>query len=825
MTLSRATDLFSGAFAQQTAQQPLPQIVWKSSFNIYLIGLVGFALVCALGWNYSIAARSSRVSRGRRTVGFVLKAIAIALILICLLEPMVQKTRPRPRANVMVVLIDQSESMQVRAFGTGDSADSDSRIELAQRVFASDSDVTSKLDDVFDVRTYSFAETLSQVSSIDSLVSDGKSSSLAKALSTVHNRLRHRPVAGVLLMTDGNATDTIGKTISPAEFEMPIYPVARFDNRQFSDLRIADTAVAQSNFETAPTTVSITVENDSDQTRSVIVDLVEPSNFQSTSSQSAAEDPIGSQQISIDAGGTGRVKFRFRPAESGVNFYEAIIRDADDQREFTNKNNRRPVVIDRDQGPYRVLYVSGRPNWDYKFLRRSLDGDTEVQLVGLLRIANKKPKFSFRGGASGDTNPLFAGLGKDEEEIALQYDEPVMVRLGVKESEELSDGFPRTDEELFGYDALILDDIGADFFTQDQLLSLRKFVSVRGGGLMVLGGAESLRRRDLRSTTLGELMPVYPPGIETAFSSEVDSTGWRFDLTREGWLAPWMRLREKELADRDRLAKLPDFQTVNIIGRPKPGATVLATSIDKQDNLQPTIVTQNFGAGRTAILSIGDLWRSAMQSGSARDDKSKQQSDDLEQTWRQLVRWLVGDVPKRVEMNLVESSDPSQANAISVMVRDESFQPMDNAEIELSVTPSDGEPLKLRMNPDANKPGLYRAEYWSEDSGTYLAEVQVKSADGEVVGQDQSGWAVDLLASEWSKLRTNEQLLRDIAVQTGGEVVDPDELPEFIERLSSKPVPVTETYMTPLWHQSWIMILAMGCLCAEWWLRRTGGLA
>ena len=155
--------------------------------------------------------------------------------------------------------------------------------------------------------------------------------------------------------------------------------------------------------------------------------------------------------------------------------------------------------------------MAGRPNWEFKFLRRALQEDAEVQLVGLIRIANKEPKFSFRDKGVNTTNPLFAGLGENDEDAAQKYDEPVIIRLGVKESEELSDGFPETAEELFAYHGVILDDIESDFFTQDQMLLLRRFVGSRGGGLLMLGGTESFAKKKFGDSPLGELSPVYAP--------------------------------------------------------------------------------------------------------------------------------------------------------------------------------------------------------------------------------------------------------------------------------------------------------------------------
>src|SRR5207244_2456753 len=74
--------------------------------------------------------------------------------------------------------------------------------------------------------------------------------------------------------------------------------------------------------------------------------------------------------------------------------------------EETLANNSRLVVVDRGGGPYRVLYVAGRPNWEFKYLRRAVEEDQEMGLVGLIRIAKRQPKFDFRA-ARDRNNQLF----------------------------------------------------------------------------------------------------------------------------------------------------------------------------------------------------------------------------------------------------------------------------------------------------------------------------------------------------------------------------------------------------------------------------------
>ncbi len=59
---------------------------------------------------------------------------------------------------------------------------------------------------------------------------------------------------------------------------------------------------------------------------------------------------------------------------------------------------------------------------------------------------------------------------------------------------------------------------------------------------------------------------------------------------------------------------------------------------------------------------------------------------DLAKSWRQLVRWLVTDVPARVTVESESTEDPTQVRLI-VKARDEEFKPLDNAVARLTVRP------------------------------------------------------------------------------------------------------------------------------------------
>ena len=463
-----------------------------------------------------------------------------------------------------------------------------------------------------------------------------------------------------------------------------------------------------------------------------------------------------------------------------------------------------------------MLYVSGRPNWEFKFLRRALSEDDEVQLVGLIRIAKREPKFKFRDRDDG-SNPIFRGFGSDEEQ-AEQYDEPVIVRLGTENPEELRDGFPKAADQLFGYHAIVLDDVEADFFTQDQKSLIQQFVSQRGGGLLMLGGQESFLGGGYGRTAIGEMLPVYVGGPSDA----PEKAAYRLVLTREGWLEPWVRVRSTEAAETKRLSEMPAFRTLNRISSIKPGATVLARVSVGDGKTLPALVVQRFGKGRSAALLVGDMWRWQLRKKTSAGDDN---DDDLQKAWRQMMRWLVADVPRRIEVDVRRrQDDPNQPVELDIKIRDEMYKSLEGANIIVEITTPDAKKVTLTAKPIDEKSGRYAATYLPRTPGGYRADIIATAADGSEIGRRQTGWVSQPAVEEFRTLRPNVALLERIAERTGGEVLRPDELDRFVAELHHREIPVTEPTIDPVWHKWLVFMLVVGLLVGEWGLRRWKGL-
>jgi hypothetical protein len=683
---------------------------------------------------------------------------------------------------------------------------------------------------LFRVRLHTADSHLRAVADFSGLSFQGTASRLERALQTLIGSGPGSRVAALVVVTDGCPTDAGHLKLEAGSVKVPIFPVLVGEEAPRPNLRLVEHSVAQTAFEDTPVTITAGMEATGFQGREAEVQVLD----------SAGKLVVAEKVRLGKAAEAQTLRLKLPAAKPGVSFYRLVLREAglagqDGQgdwraasQEATLADNERQVMVDRGRGPYRVLYVAGRPNWEHKFMRRALAEDLEVQVPSLIRIAKREPKFEWRGRTGESSNPLFRGFGDQAE--AQRYDQPVLIRLGTKDARELRDGFPKTAEELFAdYRAIILDDIEAEFFTQEQMSLMERFVSERGGALLTLGGQESYQHGGYEHTPLGRMMPVYLDRTSTAPAVE----NARLDLTREGWLEAWTRLRPERAAEEQRLAQMPGFYAVNQVFSIKPGASVLATLSTGGDEPTswPALVTQRFGEGRVLSVLIADLWRWGM-----RDEESRK---DFDKAWRQLMRALIVDVPDQMQISVQPGLD---AVKVETRLRDAAFQPQDDAQVRLEVTAPDGSKSPLFPEPSLQEPGLFEAEYFPRLPGAYLVEATASpvNASPEPSQQEASpraetdpsppltrrtGWVHDPLAAEFANLAPGRDWAERLAAASGGRVLTLADLPRLPELLRDVRAPVEETLTTPLWHTPWMFAALITLLAAEWFLRRKGGLA
>ena len=332
---------------------------------------------------------------------------------------------------------------------------------------------------------------------------------------------------------------------------------------------------------------------------------------------------------------------------------------------------------------------------------------------------------------------------------------------------------------------------------------------------MMSGGQESFIEGGYDRTPIGEMLPVYTSKNSDPDTETDETTLMRWSLTREGMLQPWVRTRSTDAAERIVLDNMPTFQAVNRVADIKPGSQTVAQLGADTGATLPALVTQRFGKGRTAALMVGDMWRWSMR-------REKTEQDELSQLWRQMTRWLVADVPKNVDVVLTPYS-PGKPITIDVAVRDEDFHTLDNASVSLAISLPDATELQIDAEP-TDRSGVYSASYWPKKDGCFKVVATATAEDGSLIGVRTTGWAAEPAASEFESLQPNRKRLEQIAKESGGEVIELDEIDQFVRSLPNRKIPVTEPWVYPLWHHPSVFGFAILCLCSEWGLRRWRGL-
>ena len=752
---------------------------------------------------------------GRWALGLALRLAGISILALALLEPAWSTPRARPGANQFALLVDDSRSLQLP------DHDGQPRAAALQSLLAGNSGWQRALAEVYQLRRYRFDARLERVPDFTGLRFDGRASHLASALGTLAERFKSAPLAGVLLFTDGNATDLeqLQRGWAGLQGLPPVYVVALGAATRQSDLAVAQVSASETLFEDAPVNIEARIEAIGARGRPVLVQLRDDRDQLVETRTLTPSSDHDTQAVSFrvkppvpPAAGPAKAASSGAPAPT---HYRVTVAAGPGQslREATAANNARSVLVPRPRGPARLLYVGGRPNWEYKFLRRALERDRLLELVALLRVAPREPKFAFLTRKGEAINPLFRGFGASADD-AERFDEAVLQRMGTRDAEELRAGFPKSAEELFEYRALILDDVEAGFFTAAQQTLVERFVTERGGGFLMLGGLASFRRGGYDRTPIGDLLPVYLDRSAPAGAL----TPARFTLSREGWLEAWMRLRDNEAGERARLDAMPAFKVASATRGLKPGASVLAT-LSAGKNELPALVLQRAGEGRSGALTIGDLWRWGMR-------RSGNEADDLGKFWRQSLRALVSDVPGRVTVALVPHPGEAGALAVKARVRGRDFRPVDSSEVtvEIDAVAPDGTRTRLQTEPASAEPGGWGAQFRPQTPGIHRVQVRASARDGRPLGEAEAGRALDLDADEHRSIRPNLALLEDLARQTGGAVIEPAALDNLLQRLRDRPAPVSDLHLRPLWHSWAVLLLALACLAAEWTLRRRRGL-
>jgi uncharacterized membrane protein len=381
-------------------------------------------------------------------------------------------------------------------------------------------------------------------------------------------------------------------------------------------------------------------------------------------------------------------------------------------------------------------------------------------------------------------------------------------------------GFPKSEEELFRYDALILGSMEATFFTFDQLKAIEQFVSRRGGTLLALGGSKSFNMGGYGNTPLADLLPIYlngppeMPGENQAFKAVPADRG------RDH---PAARLVDQPDANGKAWEQMPAVTLPDLITDTKPGASVIleARSIKEKNRVAPLLVEERYGRGKSMALLASDTWRWRMMLEFK--DKS------FETFWRNLMRYTVESTPRPVEASTERSFyGTNEQVRIRAEVADEKFIKISDAAVSAHITTPSGRgvDVPLKQTIEGGFEG-YASSFHPEEDGLYRVEVTARRAGSKsaTLAPAQTSFIVGPLNREARNAAQNRELLKRIASETGGGYYAAAQTDKLLDDLIHSESASSERVPYDLWDMPINFLLVVGLAAGEWFIRKRKGLA
>ena len=625
----------------------------------------------------------------------------------------------------------------------------------------------------FHTEVLSFGDALAPSSPAD-LGAAARRSDLSGALSAVRERYRGRPVAGIVLLSDGG--DTSGGDLRDGT--PPVYAIGIGAKTVGRDREVLSVTAAEAVFDDSRVDLAVSAVSHGHGTEPIALRLLENGR------------PVEVRRAAPPADGVPvREIFHVSPARGAPTVYTIEIPET--PGDLVPENNTRSTLVQPPSRLRRILFVEGAPGFEHSFLKRAWATDSGLEVDSVVR------------------------KGKNEQGADTFY-----IQASRSRSDALMTGYPKRAEDLFGYDALVLANVEASELSRAELETTRAFVAQRGGGLLVLG-ARSFAKQGLVNTPLEEVLPLQLSDRGDAVLPAVSSRGMnRVGLSPAGESHPVMQLGSALDETRKRWNAAPALASIFPLGGPRPGADVLAVTGGAGGAARALVAVQRYGEGRSMIFTGEAAWRWRMLLPSS--DRS------YDTFWRQAVRWLALPAPDPIAVTLPAGASPGETLSLRIAVRDAAFVAQPDALVDVRVTAPDGriEQLRAAVPPRAHDGGddeRYVARFRPDQPGVYKVSAEARRGSTSL-GSASAALLVGGADLEMTDPRLNLQVLQRIAVGSGGRVIAAGDGPALLQALRAG-VPAAHIAVTrDLWHNGWSFAAIVLLLGAEWIVRRRWGL-
>jgi hypothetical protein len=768
------------------------------------------AVIFVLVWSLPIREKPE-LSRPRRVWLTFLRTLVLLALGTMLVEPVLISSHRETLRSHLPIIVDDSESMRFADPYTDDalatefaaalklhSASGKSpvdrlretpRIDLARSALAEQLKPLGVGRDVFLYDLESAAKTgtagPAKPKPLEKIEPKRTVSPLGDALRGALAAHRGRPIAGIVLVTDGRSNageDPLRVAEVAARLNVPIFPIAAGGEEGPRNVRVADIEASPVVFARDPMTLGVVVE--ARGLRDAEADLILEQR-----TNSGAWETVNTQRIALGEDGVlKRITYQLVPKVIGQFEYRARVEDAGP--ELTRDDNQASAAVRVVRQQIRVLLIAGEASPEVQFLRNALQRDQQVEFSSWLQHAD----------------PGYRQSG----------DKPI-VRL------------PNDAAELGQYDAILLIDPDMRSLGPQWPELITNFVGKEGGGLIFIPGElysqQLFDADDTSDTSAGRWTKILPVVRDAGlFRTEAEvrlatQKTYGIELTPEGRGDPIFAFNPDPIRNRAILASLPGMYWSFPVTRARPGATVLARHGDprmqNQYGRQVLLASQLYGPGRTVFLGFDSSYRWRFLS-----------EDYFDGFWARLIdrvgrnKALGGRFPFLVNLG---KSEYRVGDRVDVGVRFTETAAVAEASgiaAELEVEGQPPEPLVFERA--ADDPAVLNATFSADRAGAYT--LRITPATGAEAGAgtrvSTTTFRVEPPQREIDEPALNRGLLSDLARMTGGKVLNVPDLSKLDSLITLREVTRTIEERDELWDAPLLYAIIILGLTAEWVSRK-----
>ncbi len=753
-----------------------------------LLALVGFGVIVRSYLRSGLLEENRLLALGLA----VLKGAVLLGLIVMLAKPQWIRQQVRKEKADLLVLLDVSESMNIR-----DERGERTRFEVAKALLANA--WYAKLEEEFQLRTLGFSSFLRPFGYEDLVaqqLADGSSTDIGGGLQQALKGQKGRQVAAVILLSDGvHNTGPQPAEIAPrlASQRVPVYAVGLGGDRTYVDVELDEVMIPELVFEKEEVTIGVDLTAYGYEGQEITARLLRRGVVESDvrlSVQDVKPEPITQQQVTLFGKGfRQRVEFSYRPETIGD--HHLTVEFGLLPGEAVEANNRANAVLSVIKRQLRVLLIDGRPRWGSGMVFRALRLDPRFRVDSLTLVEREEGLF------------LPIGPGFAEPEV---WGANPQVRI-----------YP-LDPPYESYDCIILGDIAPELFVRDSLERLSERVKEDGLAVIFLAGADTFNDAAWGKSPLEPLLPVVldSPGVYEDIPTP-------FTPTSSGLLHPLLNLSGLPTLAADLWRQVPAGCGFCKVQRVRPGAVKLAehpVAKNRHGNY-PLAAFQRVGKGRVLALMFDDAWLWALHPG---EMVAKYQV--FPRFWRGAVRYLVSgrreDEMAGISL-LMERAQVARGEMFPLRAKARAGESPEHLSVVYELTGPDDLTSELYPEPEPSEnPELgifYSLPLRPRQVGQY--KIVARLLRGHTpIGEDEETFTVEPAAFEHRNAGLNAQLLQALAQTTGGKYYSSQTAERLPADLPPSERSVTVRRKVELWNSLALFLVVLLAMNAEWIIRR-----